>query len=239
MSILNKKGSELTRTEKTMVRLDPRLKYLAELSARKQRRTMSSFIEMAVEQAVEKTILPLLNVRSITEVSERVWSSDEMDRFFSLVRIFPDLLNYEEQQLWDLIKEVEDLWTYVPENGEYDLSKIHRANLRKKWDVLKKLVNKEINREDLPDNFFHDPKVAEFKYLIGRIKSVEVSPDFNKEVLKDVLRENFPDMFVADKVQIDASSNYSSEFDDLPFTDDSSFNNDDIPLPNDDDDIPF
>ena len=44
-------GGKLARSETVTVRLDPKLRYLAELAARKQRRTVSSFIEWAVEQS--------------------------------------------------------------------------------------------------------------------------------------------------------------------------------------------
>ena len=40
-------GSKLNRTETVTIRLDPKLRYLTELAARKQRRTVSSFIEWA------------------------------------------------------------------------------------------------------------------------------------------------------------------------------------------------
>ena len=38
-------GAKLSRSETVTVRLDPKLRYLAELGARSQRRTVSSFIE--------------------------------------------------------------------------------------------------------------------------------------------------------------------------------------------------
>jgi hypothetical protein len=39
------------------VRLDPKLRYLAELAARKQRRTVSSFIEWTIEEALKNIYL--------------------------------------------------------------------------------------------------------------------------------------------------------------------------------------
>ena len=50
--------TKLNRSETVTVRLDPRLNYLAELAGRAQRRTKSSFIEWAVQEAVRSLGLP-------------------------------------------------------------------------------------------------------------------------------------------------------------------------------------
>src|SRR5262245_3013040 len=50
-------GSKLNRTETVTIRLDPRLRYLAEIAARVQRRTVSSFIEWVIEKALEHVML--------------------------------------------------------------------------------------------------------------------------------------------------------------------------------------
>src|SRR5688500_14283504 len=46
------------------VRLDPKLKYLAEIGARSDRRTLSSYIENAVENAVRQTRISFLSYLS-------------------------------------------------------------------------------------------------------------------------------------------------------------------------------
>ena len=45
------------RTEVFAMRLDPKLKYLAEIAARKQRRSLANFIEWALEQALAQVKL--------------------------------------------------------------------------------------------------------------------------------------------------------------------------------------
>src|SRR4051795_7355266 len=50
-------GGKLARSETVTIRLDPKLRYLTELAARKQRRTVSSFIEWAIESALDRIIL--------------------------------------------------------------------------------------------------------------------------------------------------------------------------------------
>lgn len=55
-------GSKLFRTELVSVRIDPKLRFAVELAARKQRRTASSFVEWAIEEAIKR--LPLrINAR--------------------------------------------------------------------------------------------------------------------------------------------------------------------------------
>ncbi len=49
-------GGKRGRVHGLTVRLDPRLRYLADIAARKQRRTLASFIEWAIEQSLEDLV---------------------------------------------------------------------------------------------------------------------------------------------------------------------------------------
>ena len=81
-------GGNLTRSQVVTVRLDPKLKFAAELAARKQRRTISSFIEWAVEQAIEKVPVTSGGIeapeKSVYDILEDVWDVEESD---SLVKL--------------------------------------------------------------------------------------------------------------------------------------------------------
>jgi hypothetical protein len=101
-------GGKLNRSETVTVRLDPKLRYLAELAARKQRRTLSSFIEWAVEDSLRRVMLyegtGYNNDESISVVDEpRLWDADEAERFARLAILYPELLTYEEQKLWKVL----------------------------------------------------------------------------------------------------------------------------------------
>ena len=113
-----KGGSKLARSEITTVRLDPKLKYLAELAARKQRRTLSSFIEWAIEDTLGRVELGD-GVDGVTVLGQApfLWDVDEADRFAKLALRFPELLTHDEQVLWKLVKECGFLWrgSYRPE----------------------------------------------------------------------------------------------------------------------------
>ena len=98
-------GSKLTRTQTVTVRLDPKLRYLAEIASRKQRRTVSSFIEWAIEQALDSVIVNDNSHISVADESARLWDVDEAERFMRLAVAYPDLLTHDEQLLWRVIRD--------------------------------------------------------------------------------------------------------------------------------------
>lgn len=107
-----KGGGKLARSEITTVRLDPKLKYLAELAARKHRRTLSSYIEWAVERSLrEVNLYEGLNGKggelaySVADQAELLWDVDESERFVRLAISYPDLLTHEEQEMWKLLSD--------------------------------------------------------------------------------------------------------------------------------------
>ncbi len=90
------RGAKLCRTETVTVRLDPRLNYLCELAARTQRRTKSSFIEWAVQEAVkEASAFP--GGKSLHEISNRLWHIDVNERMRRLKAEAPSLLTFDEE----------------------------------------------------------------------------------------------------------------------------------------------
>ena len=114
-------GGNLARTETVTVRLDPRLNYLCELAARSQRRTKSSFVEALIDSAMKEVVLYQRTVRhdefrteiqdvTIAEVANDLWSVREHERLIALVIHAPELMTYEEQTIWALIKENPKLW---------------------------------------------------------------------------------------------------------------------------------
>jgi hypothetical protein len=150
-------GSKLSRSETVTVRLDQKLRYLAELAARKHRRTLSSFIEWAVEDTLGRVVLYESEnySRSIADEAAELWDVDEQDRFARLALMHPDLLTHDEQVLWKLIRETGHLWL-----GHYDDEEQWSWNVRKEsliyerlrehWDDLRKVARGEQSRDTLP-----------------------------------------------------------------------------------------
>lgn len=113
MAVEKKKttGSKLSRSEVVTVRFDPKLRYLAELAARKHRRTLSSFIEWAVESSLERVYLyegeHYDDKTSVADESRRLWDIDEAERFIKLAITYPDLMNLDEQERWKMISDAD------------------------------------------------------------------------------------------------------------------------------------
>jgi len=151
-------GGKLARSETVTVRLDPKLRYLAELAARKQRRTVSSFIEWAIEDALKR--IPISegqsSERTIHDEALTLWDVDDADRFARLALYFPDLLTHDEQVLWKLIKENGYLWRGKFDSEGYwvwriSADKVDIGRWRKYWDTFNAVARGEAEQSTLPD----------------------------------------------------------------------------------------
>lgn len=161
-------GGRLTRSEITTVRLDPKLKYLAELAARKQRRTLSSFIEWSIEESLRR--FPIQEGdgwdQSFMAEAEKLWDVDEADRLAKLALNYPELLTHEEQLIWKLVKENGFVWkgAFNKTNHMWTWSVREDAlvfhNYRKYYDVFKGVVAGDITEDKLPTWTRVDPKVS-------------------------------------------------------------------------------
>jgi predicted HicB family RNase H-like nuclease len=151
-------GGKLSRTETVTVRLDPKLRYLADLAARKQRRTLSSFIEWAIEENLKNIHLDDAGdvSNSIASQATELWDVDAPDRFAKLAVHCPELLTHDEQVLWKLIRENGSLW-----KGHYDrqtrqwtwrvsLDTLIFENLRKSWEAFCSVAYENGSEEKLP-----------------------------------------------------------------------------------------
>jgi hypothetical protein len=146
-----------SRSETVTVRLDPKLRYLAGLAARKQRRTLSSYIEWAIEVSLGQVILTdrSNSSKSISDIASTLWDVDDSEKFAKLALNYPDMLDHAEQVLWKLICEWGYLWqrhgqprkqwgfSLSPENLNY-------GKLRASWDDLNKVARGEADKSVLP-----------------------------------------------------------------------------------------
>lgn len=154
-------GAKTTRSETVTVRLDPELRYLAEIAARTQRRTLSSYIEWAIQQSLRGIYLSTdapndLEGWTIAAKAKALWDVDEPDRFVRLALIAPDLLNYDEQKLWKLIRENGWLWYGFfndhTDKWEWTVEE-HRLiyeRLRERWESFKTVAYDDADPAVLP-----------------------------------------------------------------------------------------
>ena len=109
------------RTEVFAMRLDPKLKYLAEIAARKQRRSLANFIEWSLEKALDSVKLVESEDGpfglSVLDQANKLWDLEPSDRLIKLAENYPDLLNYEEQLIWTAIFDVSTCKIYKDTDG--------------------------------------------------------------------------------------------------------------------------
>jgi len=148
-------GGKLSRSEVVTVRLDPKLRFAAELAARKQRRTLSSFIEWAIEEAVNNVQVTNAsnNVGSVNHAMKIVWDVEEADRLVKLALNFPELLTFDEERLWKIISEQPSFWYRDWDHGGgWQLTEdyVNFETLRDNWSILNKIITGDANTSDLP-----------------------------------------------------------------------------------------
>lgn len=153
-------GSKLGRTETVSIRLDPRLNYLCELAARSQRRTKSSFIEATLAEHIQTQVInkwrgsDFDHPNTFGERADVLWHVRESQRLVSLGIIAPELMSYEEQQIWALIEENGYFWSgyWRGDVWEFnvDLDTIRRDRVDKYWDDLLAVAGGEKPSDVLP-----------------------------------------------------------------------------------------
>ncbi len=122
------------RSEIISVRLEPQLRFAAELAAAKTRNTLSTFIELAVDKAVRELVLiEAVNggkPSTAADVSVSAWEPHPADRLVRMHFKFPELLTLSERRLWRVITEQADLWE---ETNDHSLI-LNRTRLKSRWD---------------------------------------------------------------------------------------------------------
>jgi hypothetical protein len=152
------RSNRLPRTQTVSVRLDPKLRYLCEIAARKQRRTISSFIEWSLETSLDS--LKLTDVRGNTETlgqnASYLWDVEPADRFAKLALWYPDLLNHHEEIVWKLIRENGYLWkgaygkTTKRWTWTVSPTEIIYERLREHWDAFNRVARGDAPKTELP-----------------------------------------------------------------------------------------
>lgn len=150
----SKGGGKLSRSETVTVRLDPKLNYLCELAARAQRRTKSSFIEWAIDNALKSVGVPGAR-GTMDDYAGRLWDVDEVDRLIALAELAPFLMTHDEQLVWKVIQQVGSFWRGDhDESGEWTWH-IHDGGcvaetVREHWETVKAVADGRTSMANLP-----------------------------------------------------------------------------------------
>ena len=145
-------GGKLNRSETVTIRLDPKLRYLTELAARKHRRTVSSFIEWAIERALDDIVLRQgTEETTLGREAEVLWDTDEADRLAKLGQKYPELLTHYEQVLWKLIRENPLFWDVRGADPDDRFWHLNFESLRDCWDALNRVASGEADKSILEE----------------------------------------------------------------------------------------
>ena len=106
--------SPQVRKEATNFRLEPIVKYTAEIAARVQRKNLTTFLEWSMSESFKK--LTFDDGNTIASQMDYLWDIDEADRFIKLAYTYPRLLTYDEQHLLKLINENFSVFKKDPDN---------------------------------------------------------------------------------------------------------------------------
>jgi hypothetical protein len=155
------KAAEIKRkSEVVTVRLNPKVKYLAELAARRQLRTLSSFVEWAIEDSLLRVPLTYNEIGdaalTIADMASSLWDVDEADRLAKLAFHYPDLLDHEQQRIWKLVRECGLFWRRkldrVSKEWTWEISEsaLLWGRLRKHWQTIRNVARGEEPPSALP-----------------------------------------------------------------------------------------
>jgi len=129
-------GGKLNRSEIIQARLDPKNHMAAEIMARSERRTLSSFIERSIEIAAKTykvrrnlffpwwsespnlfcadKIYSKFDHVTVEKAAQDISNYHEAIRFFKFATYFPDLLNENEEKIFSNIIYTKYFWMHYP-----------------------------------------------------------------------------------------------------------------------------
>ena len=145
-----KREGGTTRSEIVTVRTDPKMKYALELAARRHRRTISSFVEWAVDRAFDEIETEHLLGRdrnTFRELISMVWDVDPPDRLLKLADHQPSLMTFEEEKIHKAIRETD--WMNTDDSAGFSLVLLDKV--RECWDQLLKVGEGKLDTKDLVD----------------------------------------------------------------------------------------
>ncbi|RZI43212.1 hypothetical protein EGT07_10235 [Herbaspirillum sp. HC18] len=165
-------GAKTSRSETVTVRLDPKTRYLAEIAARKQYKTLSSFMEWAVAKSFDSIVLHHIyhtddhendeEVITLSDLAPKLWDVDPAERFVRLAILEPHLLTHDEQILWKNIRDSgllkpallhrrADGTFFEREKPDWNwLEHVGFPLLRDHWETFENISTGQLNRSQLP-----------------------------------------------------------------------------------------
>lgn len=110
-------GGRLNRSEIVQARLNPKIRFAADLVSRYERQTLSSLIESSLDLYLTTCKIGI-NIKnsyeklSVKEAVELLWSPDEAIRFIKIASSLSELLTNQEADLWLFILDTQYFWAH-------------------------------------------------------------------------------------------------------------------------------
>lgn len=148
------------------LRIDPKTKYLIDLLARDQKRTITGVIEWAIERAAAQERFDNDSNTFYDEVIDDLWSTDESIRLITLALSKPSLLDYDQTRIWETIQASPDFWRISNPGSAPKLHKewIDAPMIQAYWEPLLDHVQK----------YRHSPSVRPFSLEEHGVKREEL-----------------------------------------------------------------
>jgi hypothetical protein len=180
-------GSKLNRSEILQARLNPKLRLAAEIISRHQRRTVSSLIEVLMEEAMVRHKVPVLSTPAaqvkanligkikpqqltVKEVIDCIWSAEEADRFARFALFIPELLSPEEDKVWEVITYLPYFWEHFEIRVEDKKGKLLG---KEPWPVIN---HKGLIYEHLREHWPLIKSILEGKADVQKLKQLKLPP---------------------------------------------------------------
>ena len=125
-----KKVTGSKKTDALTLRLDPKHKYLIELTSRLDRKSITGVIETAVQRLAQDRELEFSQRKmTLTAAVEFLWSPDEAERVTNLAQHAPFLLTHEESCIRTVLLDASELFfncyeVYGKEDLEYRIENL-------------------------------------------------------------------------------------------------------------------
>lgn len=137
-----------SKSEVITIRINPKLKFGLELMARLHNRSVAQTVELSIQRVLEDPYDGIQNLRDVRydrDIINKLWSPHRGERLFKMVIEHPELLNYEEEVLWNKLTRAGVTEGYLAgaELGELTvLPNCNRQELEERiaefWDELDK-----------------------------------------------------------------------------------------------------
>lgn len=152
------------------LRIDPKTKYLIDLLARDQKRTITGVIEWAIERAASQEQFDNDQYDhhgpSFRDMIDALWSTDEAMRLIALAMNKPSLLDYDELRIWETIKASPDLWLINNPGSfqKFEMNWINSAMVQQYWEPL----------IDHVQQYRHSPSIRPFSLEEHGVKKEDI-----------------------------------------------------------------